>query len=163
MNIRKFIITALAACTIGSAAILPAAAYGHEVNCGSVSCYGSLAKTVTGSYGRATVDYRGRNTGIINMEATGNISTTNHGSFHKSNGHTYSHTSSWGCIWAAPAGGGSYNQIAYTDYCTTNYTLSKNNLVTYHNGRKYTSIMTDVWSKFSSDSYRQRYTYTLTR
>ena len=159
MNIRKFIISALAACAIGSAAIFPAsAALTDQVNCGIVGCYYSITANTKGKYAKATVKYTGKNTGIINWEATGTASVKNNGSFDDSSSPTSPKS---GYLWGIKKNGG-YTQLGSKNYFAKGDTIKGSSFVTYHNGLKYNGVEAEIWS-YSYSTYCQYFNLDITK
>lgn len=160
MNIKKLIISALAVCTIGSAAISPASAtLTGRANCGSVGCYNSKTSTVKGKYAKATVKYTGKNTGIINWESTGTASVKNLGSFDSRYGSTFAKN---GALWGVKKNGG-YTQLGLDSYFRKGETINGSKFVTYHNGLKYKGVEAEIWSEYGRTTYCQYFNLTLTR
>lgn len=159
MNIKKLIISALAVCTIGSAAISPASAtLTDRANCGSVGCYKSKYTTKYGKYAAGTLEYVGRNTGIVNWEATGNMAIINHGTYDKRYGKTFAKN---GSLWGVKKNGG-FTLVDSDNYFRQGEEIN-GKLVTYHNGLKYKGVEAEIWSEYGRTTYCQYFNLTLTR
>ena len=159
MKLRKFLATALAVCALGTSAIMPASAVQQGYSYATANVYNHFGAALKGTCGTACIDYNPtRHTGLVVVKATANITAVNNG-MRKPNSFDVSTGS--GYIYGVKSG--SYTNLAYNRYWSTNTTIGAYGVETYRNvsGFKYNQFHIVSYSR--DNQYKQNYYLNLYR